>query len=149
VSPNTCFCSYSEKSDKMQQCTKILLFLILNEAQHVLGNTPPIIRRLKLRKQPLVLHMWKVVGRAAVGLCHLAYASWQCPTTARLTTFHVCKTRDCLCSFRLMMTGVVSPETGWASFKTRNNKNFDTLLHLVGGFSVRIVLWCTDPRKSS
>jgi len=28
----------------MQQCIKILLFLILNEARHVSGDTPPIIR---------------------------------------------------------------------------------------------------------
>jgi hypothetical protein len=48
----------------MQQCIKILLFLILNKAQHVSGNTPPIIRSLKLHKQPLVLHTWKVVGHA-------------------------------------------------------------------------------------
>jgi len=27
----------------MQQCIKILLFLILNEAQHVSGDTTPII----------------------------------------------------------------------------------------------------------
>ena len=50
----------------MQYCIKILLFLILNEAQHVSGDTPPIIRSLKLHKQSLVLHTWKVVGRAAV-----------------------------------------------------------------------------------
>ena len=35
---------------------KILLFLILNEAQHILGDIQPIIRSLKLHKQPLVLH---------------------------------------------------------------------------------------------
>ena len=29
----------------------------------------------------------------------------------------LCKTRGCLCSFRLLMMGVVSPETCWASFK--------------------------------
>ena len=46
----------TEKSNKMQQCIKILLFLVLNEAQHVSGETPPIIRSLKLHKQPLVLH---------------------------------------------------------------------------------------------
>ena len=46
----------TEKPNKMQQCIKILLFLILNEAQHVSGDTPPIIRSLKLHKQPLVLH---------------------------------------------------------------------------------------------
>ena len=58
--------SYSEKSNKMQQYIKILLFFILNEVQHVSGDTPPIIRSLKQHKQPLVLHTWKVVGRAVV-----------------------------------------------------------------------------------
>jgi len=57
----------------MQQCIKILLFLILNEAQHVSGDTPPFIRSLKLHKQPLDLHTWKVVGRAVVGRCQVAY----------------------------------------------------------------------------
>jgi len=49
-------CSYSEKPNKMQQCIKILLFLILNEAQHGSGDTLPIIRSLKLHQQPLVSH---------------------------------------------------------------------------------------------
>ena len=31
----------------MQQCIKILLFLILNEVQHVSGDTPPIIQEPK------------------------------------------------------------------------------------------------------
>jgi len=54
----------------------------LYEAQHVSGDTPPIIRSLKLHrqplvlhtwnKQPLVLHAWKVVVRAVVGLCQVA-----------------------------------------------------------------------------
>jgi hypothetical protein len=66
--------SYSENPNKMQQCIKILLFLTLNEVQHVSGDTPPIIRSLKLHKQPLVLHAWKVVGRAVVGHCQIAYA---------------------------------------------------------------------------
>ena len=101
----------TEKPNKMQQCIKILLFLILNEAQHVSGDTPPIIRSLKLHKQPLVLHTWKVVRRAGVGRCQVEYATWQRPTTARPTTFHICKTRGCLCSFRLLMMGGVSPET--------------------------------------
>jgi hypothetical protein len=34
----------------------------LYEAQHVLGDTPPIIRSLKLHWQRLVFHMWKDVG---------------------------------------------------------------------------------------
>jgi len=61
----------------MQECIKIVLFLILNEAQHVSGYTPPIIRSLKLHKQPAVF-----------GRCQVAYATWQRPTTARPTTFH-------------------------------------------------------------
>jgi hypothetical protein len=36
----------------------------LYEAQHVSGDTPPIIRSLKLHWQPLVFHTWKVVGLA-------------------------------------------------------------------------------------
>jgi hypothetical protein len=56
----------------MKLCIKILLSLILNEAQYVLGDTPSIIRSLKLQKQPLVLHTWKVVGRAVVGRCQVA-----------------------------------------------------------------------------
>ena len=31
------------------------------EAQHVSGDTPPIIRSLKLHRQLLVFHTWKVV----------------------------------------------------------------------------------------
>jgi hypothetical protein len=53
--------------------SKFLLFLILNEAQRVSGDTSPIIRSLKLHKQPLVLHTWKVVGRAVVGRGQVAY----------------------------------------------------------------------------
>ena len=34
----------------------------LYEAQHVSGDTPPIIRSLKLHWQPLVFHTWKVDG---------------------------------------------------------------------------------------
>jgi hypothetical protein len=62
----------TEKFNKMQQCIKILLFLILSEAQHVSGDTSPIIRSLKLHKQPLVLRTWKVVGSAVVGRCQEA-----------------------------------------------------------------------------
>jgi len=40
----------------MQQFVKILLFLVLSEAQRVSGDTLPIVRSLKLHKQPLVLH---------------------------------------------------------------------------------------------
>jgi len=55
--------------NKMQRCIKMLSFLLLNEGQHVSGDTLPIIRSLKLHNQPLVLYTWKVVGR-----CQVAYA---------------------------------------------------------------------------
>jgi hypothetical protein len=41
----------------------------LFEAQHVSGNTPPIIMSLKLYWQPLVVQTWKVVGCVAGGHC--------------------------------------------------------------------------------
>jgi len=40
----------------MQQYIRILLFLILNEVQHVSSDISPIIRSLKLHMQPLDLH---------------------------------------------------------------------------------------------
>jgi len=88
----------------------------LYEAQHVWGDTPPIIRSLKLHWQPLVFHTWKVVGSVVVGRCQ-AHCAWQRPPTTRLTTFHLWKTRGCQCTFRLLMMGDVSPETCWASYK--------------------------------
>ena len=41
----------------------------LYEAQDISGDTPPIIRSLKLHWKPPVFHMWKVVGRAVGGRC--------------------------------------------------------------------------------
>ena len=41
----------------------------LYEAQHISGDTPPIIRSLKLHWQPLVFYTWKVVGRVVGGRC--------------------------------------------------------------------------------
>jgi len=41
----------------------------LYEAQHVSDDTPPIIRSLKLHRQPLVSRTWKVVGRVVGGRC--------------------------------------------------------------------------------
>jgi hypothetical protein len=40
----------------------------------------------------------------------------------------------------LLIIGGVPPKTCRASFKIKNNKNFDTLLHLVGFFTVRITI---------
>jgi len=41
----------------------------------------------------------------------------QRPETTRPSTLHVCKTRGCQCSFRLLIMGGVLPETCWASDK--------------------------------
>ena len=57
----------------MQQCIKIFIISYLYEAQHVSGNTPPIIRSLKLHLQPLVFHTRKVVARADGGRCQAQY----------------------------------------------------------------------------
>jgi len=89
----------------------------LYKAQHVSGDTPPIIRSLKLHWQPLIFHTWKVVGRVVGGRCQAAYAAWQRPSTTCPTTFHVWKIKGCQCSFRLLMMGGVSSETCWALYK--------------------------------
>jgi len=118
------------------RCNNVSKFFIipsLYEAQHVSGDTPSIIRSLKLHWQPLVFHKWKVVGRVIVGRCQ-AQCAWQRPPITRPTTFHLWNTRGCQCSFRLLMMGGVSPETCWASCKYGIIKNVDTLLHLVGFF---------------
>ena len=47
----------------------------------------------------------------------LSGTAWQRPPTTRPTTFHLWKTRGCLCSFRLLIMGGVSPETRWSSYK--------------------------------
>jgi len=39
---------HEEKSNKMQQCINIFIIPYLYEAQRVSGDTPPIIRSLKL-----------------------------------------------------------------------------------------------------
>jgi len=120
----------------MQQCIKILLFPYLYEAYHVSGDTPPIIRSLKLHWQPLVFYTSKVGGRVAGGHCQ-AQCAWQRPTATRPTNFDVWKTRGCQCSFRLLMMGGVSPETCWASYKYGNNKIFIHCCILLD-FSLRI-----------
>jgi len=49
----------------------------LYEAQHVSGDTPPIIRSLELHRHPLVLHTWRVVGRVDGGRCQAQYVKNQ------------------------------------------------------------------------
>jgi hypothetical protein len=41
----------------------------LYEAQHFSGDTPPVIRSLKLHWQLLVFYTWKVDGRVVGGRC--------------------------------------------------------------------------------
>ena len=53
----------------MQQFTRIFIIPYLYEVQHVSGDTPPIIRSLKLHWEPLVFHMWKLAGRVVGGRC--------------------------------------------------------------------------------
>jgi hypothetical protein len=59
----------------MQYFIEIFISPYLYKAQHVSGDTPPIIRSLKLHWQPLVFHRWKVVGRLVGGHCQAQYVA--------------------------------------------------------------------------
>jgi len=81
----------------------------LNDAQHVSGDTQPIIRSLQLHKQPLVLH--NVVGCCWKCSCW-TFSACSAPSHTlpdNVQQLHVrqpsvvlCKTRGYLCSFRLL-----------------------------------------------
>jgi len=64
------------KKKFQQDATMYQNFIIpyLYKAQHVSGDTPPIIRILKLHWHPLVFHTWKVVGRVVGGRCQVQCA---------------------------------------------------------------------------
>jgi hypothetical protein len=62
----------------------------LYEAQHVSGDTPPIIRSLKLHWQPLVFHTWKVVGPVVGGRCQA-----QCENLFLVTPFRRVVEKKC------------------------------------------------------
>ena len=64
---------------------KVFIIPYLYEAQHVSGDTPPIIRSLKLHWQPLVFHTWKVVGRCQ------AHCAWKRPPTTRTNNLPLIK----------------------------------------------------------
>ena len=51
------------------RCNSVSKFIIpySYKAQRISGDTPPIIRSLRLHSQPLVLHTWRVVGRVFAG----------------------------------------------------------------------------------
>jgi len=54
---------HKEKIQHDKTMYQNVIILYLYEDQHVSGDTPPIIRSLKLHCRPLVFHTWKVVGR--------------------------------------------------------------------------------------
>jgi hypothetical protein len=80
-------CNSQRKSNKMQHCIKIFISY-LYEAQHVSGDTPPIIRSLKLHKQSLVLHMWRTGGCVVGGHCQ--------------SMIHCCNFLDFLVNYTMM-----------------------------------------------
>ena len=122
---------YSENLNKMQQCIKILIIPYFKWGSTCFRRHTAHHQETKTAQTAPVFTYVEYCRRYS---CWTLSGTWQRPTTARPTTFHLCKIRGCLCSFRLLMMGGVSPETCWASFKIRNNKNVDTLLHLVGVF---------------
>ena len=64
------------------RCSSVSKFIVpyLYEAQHVSGDTPPVIRSLKLHWQPLVLHTWRVVGHVVAGRCSVQQPQVQQPS---------------------------------------------------------------------
>jgi hypothetical protein len=73
---------HKEKSNKKQQCINIFIIRYLYETQYVLGDTPLIIRSLKLHWQPLVFHTWKVVGRVVGGRRRVVPSTYEKPEDA-------------------------------------------------------------------
>jgi hypothetical protein len=63
---------FVQKIQKDATVYQNVFILYLHEAQHVSGDTPPIIGSLKLHWQPLVFHTWKVVGRVVVDVVSLS-----------------------------------------------------------------------------
>jgi len=123
---------HTEKSNKMQQYIKIHYFIFIWSST-CFGRHTAHHQELK-------------TALAASGFCisgrlldlWLLDAVRQRPVTTRSTTFHVCKTRGCQCTFRLLMMGRVSPETCWALYKY-GIINFDILLHLIGFFCMNCI----------
>jgi hypothetical protein len=56
-----------EKSNKMQQCIKIFIVPYLYEAQHVLGDTPPIIRSQNCTGSLWFFIIGRLFGRVVCG----------------------------------------------------------------------------------
>jgi hypothetical protein len=110
----------------------------LYEAQHVSGDTPPIIRSLKLHWQPLVLHTWRVVGRVVVGRCQVEYTLLRYTLSDSVQQLHVQQPPTYA---KPEAAGAVLGSWWWAVCRPKHVElyitikyNFDTLLHLVGFF---------------
>ena len=84
----------------------------LYEAQHVSGDTPAIIRSLKLHWQPLVFLTWKVVGLVfgGRGQAHTVRSDRPRPTTL-LPPRSNGKPETATAVDKLLMMGMRMPET--------------------------------------
>ena len=73
------------------RCNNISSVIIpyLYEAQHVSGDTSPIIRSLKLHWQSLGFHTWKVIGRVVGGRCQAHTVPDNVHQLHVQTTFHL------------------------------------------------------------
>jgi hypothetical protein len=93
------------------------------------------------------LNMFRATQRLSSGAQNCTSSLWVCisegcwtrPAIPTSNNLCVCKTRGCLCSFELLMMGVVLSETCWASYK-HGIINVDALLHLVGYFCVNYTI---------
>jgi hypothetical protein len=133
---------HKERSNKMQQRIKFY-YSIFIWAQHVSGDTPPIIRSLKLHWQPLVFHTWKVVCTCSwwtlSGTVYCAWHKfcWCCWAVARprptalLPPRSNGKTRGCYCSCWVPDDGRKDARNMFSRTQTSSNK-LEKLLHLVG-----------------
>jgi len=94
-----------ERTNKMQLCSRIYYSNVFLIAQHVLGDTPPIIRSSK-------------TVTAVSGLTYV-FGCWplQCHRSSRQPKKYV-KPEAAITVFELLMMGGVSPETCWAIKKT-------------------------------
>ena len=108
---------HKEKSNKMQQCINFFYYSIFiwsstcfgrHTAHHQKPKTALAASGFSYVEGCWTCSWWTLSG---------TYCAWQRPSTTRLTTFYVWKTRGCQCSFRFLMMGGVSPETCWASYK--------------------------------
>ena len=101
---------HKEKSNKIQQCIKILYSIFIwsstcfgrHTAHHQEPKTALAASGFSNVKGCWICSWWTLSG---------TYYAWQHPPTTHPTTFHVWKTRGCQCSFRLLMIGSVWPKT--------------------------------------